>query len=173
MKNLLVLLSLVVLFVSLPSVVFASLPPGFDGFEYVEQPEASQTAGTAEEEVVPPLEIKVNFVDEVEEAAQAELDARRDAENHISSGSWFAFGFFCGGIGVISAYLMSDVTMQVVGRSSAYVETYARVYKSVARERQLKPSIIGWKSSIIGCLIPWGATSLIPWGATSLYWLTR
>ena len=81
MKNLLVLLSLVVLFVSLPSVVFASLPPGFDGFEYVEQPEASQTAGTAEEEVVPPLEIKVNFVDEVEEAAQAELDARRDAEN--------------------------------------------------------------------------------------------
>ena len=154
MKHALVLLSLVVLFVSLPSVVFAQ--PPLRAILSGETSQAASTVGTVEEE-----------------AAQAELDARRDAENHISSASWFAFGFFCGGIGVISAYLMSDVTMQVVGRSSAYVETYARVYKSVARERQLKSSIIGWKSSIIGCLIPWGATSLIPWGATSLYWLTR
>ena len=141
MKNALVLL-LVVLFVSLPSVVFAQPP-----LSAVQSGETSQAASTAE------TTAKDDF-------AKAESDARRDAELAISSGSWFAFGFFCGGIGVISAYLTSsnaDPT-RLLGKSSAYVDTYVRVYKSVARERKLK-------SSIIGCLIPWGATSL--------YWITR
>ena len=108
MKNLLVLLSLVVLFVSLPSVVFAKQPP-------------------------------------TEEYVKAELDAKRDAELAISSGTWFAFGFFCGGIGVISAALSSpspDPT-RLAGKSPGYVETYVRLYRSIAKERRVKSSVAG------------------------------
>ena len=141
MKIQLVLLSLVVLFVSLSSVVFAQPPLGS-----VQSGEASEAASTGET-------VKDDF-------ARAASDAKRDAELAISSGSWFAFGFFCGGIGVISAFLTSSSADpgRLVGKSPGYVDTYVRVYKSVARERKLK-------SSIIGCLIPWGATSL--------YWITR
>lgn len=122
MKNALVLL-LVVLFVSLPSVVFAKQP-------------------------LP------------EEYVKAELDAKRDVELSISSGSWFAFGFFCGGIGVISAFLSSpspDPT-RLVGKSPAYVDYYVQIYESIAKERRLK-------SSVAGCL----ATSVL----STLYWATR
>ena len=135
-------LSLVVLFVSLPSVVFAQPPLGS-----VPSGETSQAASTAE------TTAKDDF-------AKAEVDARRDAELAISSGSWFAFGFFCGGIGVISAFLSSpspDAT-RLVGKSPAYVGAYARVYESVAKERRLK-------SSVVGCL----ATSVL----STLYWATR
>ena len=115
MKNLLVLLSLVVLFVSLPSVVFAKAPV----------------------------------------LSEADLDARRDAELAISSGTWFAFGFFCGGIGVLSAYLSSPSPDpgRLVGKSPAYVDAYVQVYKSVAKERRVK-------SSVVGCLTQSALTTL-------------
>ena len=107
MKNALVLL-LVVLFVSLPSVVFARQPPP-------------------------------------EEYVKAELDAKRDVELSIRSGSWFVFGFFCGGIGVLSAYLTSpspDPT-RLVGKSPYYVDVYVQIYESVAKKRRLKSSVLG------------------------------
>ena len=116
MKNLLVLLSLVVLFVSLPSVVFAKAPV----------------------------------------LSEADLDARRDAELDVSSGSWFAFGFFCGGVGVLSAYLSSPPSpdpMRLVGKSPAYVQSYGWIYGPVAKERRVK-------SSVVGCLTQSALTTL-------------
>ena len=108
MKNALVLLLLVVLFVSLPSVAFAKLP-------------------------LP------------EEYVKAELDAKRDVELSISSGSWFAFGFFCGGIGVLSAYLSSPSPdpMRFVGKSPVYVESYMWICGPAVKERRLKSSVLG------------------------------
>ena len=103
-----ILLLVVVLFVSLPSVVFARLPPPK---EYV----------------------------------KAEFDAKSDVELSIRSGSWFAFGFFCGGIGVLSAYLSSpspDPT-RLVGKSPYYVDAYVQIYESVAKKRRLKSSVLG------------------------------
>ena len=119
MKNALVLL-LVVLFVSLPSVVFAKAPP-------------------------------------LREAAR---DAERDAEHDIRSGSWFAFGFFCGGIGVLSAYLSSPSPDpgRLVGKSPAYVESYMWIYGPAVKERRLK-------SSIAGCLTMSAFSTF--------YWATR
>ena len=130
-------LLLVVLFVSLPSVVF-SQPP----LSAVQSGETSQTAPTAEEEY-----------------AKALRDAKRDADYHISSGSWFAFGFFCGGIGVIAAAITSSSAdpARLIGKSPGYVDAYVEAYRSAAKERKLR-------SSILGCLIPWGASTL--------YWLS-
>ena len=115
MKNQLVLLSLVVLFVSLSSVVLARLPLH----------------------------------------PRADFDAERDAELAISSGTWFAFGFFCGGIGVLSAYLSSPSPDpgRLVGKPPAYVDAYVQVYKSVAKERRVK-------SSVVGCLTQSALTTL-------------
>ena len=133
MKIQLGLLLVVVLFVSLSSVVFAQPP-----LSAVQSGEASPAAPTAEEEY-----------------AKALRDAKRDAELHISSGSWFAFGFFCGGFGVIGALITSASPdpSRLVGKSSSYVIAYTTAYKSAARARKLR-------SSIIGCLIPWGAGTL-------------
>lgn len=102
MKNALVLL-LVVLFVSLPSVVFAKQP-----------------------------------------LPDVYLDAERDAEHDIRSGSWFAFGFFCGGIGVLSAYLSSEPSpdpMRLVGKSPVYVQSYMWIYGPVAKKRRQPPRV--------------------------------
>ena len=118
MKNALVLL-LVVLFVSLPSVVLARQP-----------------------------------------LPDVYLDAERDAKHDIRSGSWFAFGFFCGGIGVLSAYLSSPSPdpMRLVGKSPAYVDAYVQIYESVAKKQRLK-------SSVLGCL------TLSAF--STFYWATR
>ena len=131
-------LLLVVLFVSLPSVVFSQPPLGA-----VQSGETSQIAPTAGEEI-----------------AKAQRDAKRDAELHVSSGTWFAFGFFCGGIGVLSAAVSSSSAdpTRLMGQSPVYVNAYTNAYRSAAKDRKLK-------SSIIGCLIPWGA-----W---TVYWITR
>ena len=126
MKNQLVLLSLVVLFVSLSSVVFAQPP-----LRAVQSGETSQAASTGET-------VKDDF-------ARAAADAKRDAEFATSSGTWFAFGFFCGGIGVISAVLSSPGADpgRLVGKSPGYVETYVRLYRSIAKERRVKSSVVG------------------------------
>ena len=118
MKSQLVLLSLVVLFVSLSSVVLARLPL---------HPEA-------------------------------DFDAERDAELAISSGSWFVFGFSYGGIGVISAVLSSPSADpgRLVGKSPAYVDAYVQVYKSVAKDRRLKSSILGCLAMLVLRILYWG-----------------
>ena len=121
MKSQLVLLSLVVLFVSLSSVVFAKEPV----------------------------------------LREADIDARHDAELDVSSGSWFAFGFFCGGIGVLSAYLLSEPSPdpgRLVGKSPVYVESYMWIYGPVAKKRRLK-------SSVLGCLTMSAFSTF--------YWVTR
>ena len=73
------------------------------------------------------------------------LDAERDAKHDIRSGSWFAFGFFCGGIGVLSAYLSSPSPdpMRLVGKSPYYVDAYVQIYESVAKKQRLKSSVLG------------------------------
>ena len=130
MKIQLTLLLVVVFFVSLPSVVFAQ-----PSLSAVQSGEASPAAPTAGEEI-----------------AKAQRDAKRDAELHVSSGTWFAFGFFCGGIGVLSAAVSSATAdpTRLMGQSPVYVNAYTNAYRSAAKERKLK-------SSLIGCLIPWGA----------------
>ena len=123
MKIQLALLLLVVLFVSLPSVVFSQPPLGA-----VQSGETSQPAPTA-----------------AEEYATALLDAKRDADFHISSGSWFAFGFFCGGIGFIAAAITSSNPdpARLMGKSPGYVNAYTTAYKSAARQRKLTSSAAG------------------------------
>ena len=76
---------------------------------------------------------------------EAARDAERDAEHDIRSGSWFAFGFFCGGIGVLSAYLSSPSPdpMRLVGKSPVYVESYMWIYGPAVKERRLKSSVLG------------------------------
>ena len=130
-------LLLVVLFVSLPSVVFSQPPLGA-----VQSGETSQIAPTAEEDY-----------------AKALLDAKRDADFHISSGSWFAFGFFCGGIGFIAAAITSSNPdpARLIGKSQSYVTYYTTAYKSAARQRKLTSSAVGCvANSVINGLI-WAA----------------
>lgn len=133
MKSQFTLLLFVVLLVSLPSVVFAQPP-----LSAVHSGEMSQTAPTAEEEY-----------------AKAQRDAKRDADIHVSSGTWFAFGLFCGGIGIITAAIRSSNAdpAQLVGKSPVYVATYVNTYRSAARERKLK-------SSATGCATQSGIISL-------------
>lgn len=89
------------------------------------------------------------------------LDATREAKRY--SGTWFAFGFSYGGIGVLLAYLTPSspdperIAARIAGKPPSYVDDYVHIYKDVARKQKLK-------SSIIGCSI---------WAAGALYLLTR
>ena len=135
MKIQLGLLLVVVLFVGLPSVVFAQPP-----LSAVQSGEASPAAPTAEEEF-----------------AKARRDAQRDADFHISSATWFAFGFFCGGIGVIAAALTSSSAdpARLVGKSPFYVDAYVTHYRSAVRGRKLKSSITGCVTQSIITGLSW------------------
>ena len=136
MKIQLGLLLVVVLFVSLSSVVFAQ--PPLSAVQSGEASPAAPTAETAEAEV-----------------AKAQQDAKRDADVQIGSVSWFAFGFFCGGIGVIGALITSASPdpSRLVGKSSSYVNAYTIAYRSVAKRRKLN-------SSLVGCLTQSALTTL-------------
>ena len=136
MKIQLGLLLVVVLFVSLPSVVFSQPPLGA-----VQPGETSQIAPkveTAEAEV-----------------AKARQDAERDAELSVGQGSWFAFGFFCGGFGVIFATLSSSNAdpLRLAGKSPSYVNAYVTTYKSRTKKRKVN-------SSVAGCLTQSALTTL-------------
>ena len=136
MKIQLALLLLVVLFVSLPSVVFSQAPPS--AVQSGEASPAASTPKTAEAEV-----------------AKAQQDAKRDADVQIGSVSWFAFGFFCGGIGVLAAALTSSSAdpSRLIGKSPSYVNAYTTAYRSVAKRRKLN-------SSLVGCLTQSALTTL-------------
>ena len=89
---------------------------------------------------------------------EADIDARHDAELDVSSGSWFAFGFFCGGIGVLSAYLSSEPSpdpMRLVGKSPVYVQSYMWIYGPVAKKRRLKSSVLGCLTMSVLSILYW------------------
>lgn len=80
-----------------------------------------------------------------QEAGDACLVAKRDAEREVSSTLWFMMGCLFGVFGVGAAYLFAPAphVTGLVGKSAEYVAVYTDCYKDQGRNYQTRKAFTG------------------------------
>ena len=87
----------------------------------------------------------LTLAQQTNDAAQAIMDARRDAKYDPSSHLWFPAGCLLGvaGILVAAVYTPHPPAEKLLRKSPEYVAYYTSTYQQVAKDEQIKDATIG------------------------------
>ena len=88
---------------------------------------------------------------EMTEVQQADADARRDAEQDVSTISWGIGGFFCGVCAIAYVYINEPQVpaAQLVGKSASYVTLYTDAYNREVKKQRFQATMIGCLASSV------------------------
>ena len=112
------------------------------------QPKQYDVIETKRYEIVPVEDAPMTIEGLSAVAAQAILDAEKDASMHLNRTFWFTAGFFFPIVGAAASQFYQPFlpTARVLGKSPEYVAFYFDAYKVKTKKLQFK-----W--ALVGCLI--------------------